>query len=470
MEKIVISEIRRIHELMGVSNLLLEGGNPWIEFIELLAKKGTAAEGKFFRILEEAFKPLAGKITDDDINRIVKEIREKCGLTSDEANKLKKLLKEDTDFRNVLKSSGDYYEDLVKLQRKSAPAGADAIVTAASKVERMSVADMAAFSKKLVSSALRDPLSRLSRIYTKIVEVNSDWFTKMDELYGDGWILHNADEVYDRIDNSLNEYLRGITHIGDPPIPAGKISKEEAKQIFEEVSTEIRTNSTLKDKVDEMISQGRNANKNKRTKTVKYGDEPYGVEDAIKYKNNLVDWKTPPKIDDLKTGKLGDDVEPYIPVRKDDIFNSDDQFRNLTPDYFSNWTAFFTNYIKPWFYMWTTQIRNLFEVIWPKTLAQRKAEFLEAARRSFNEFSTQQLGSGSNFKKLASYREMMDKLLRFPKNSDIMIADAKGTVYDIIWDDFVEFGQKQFGDDADKLKEFQEFCADVQTRPRDSTG
>ena len=76
-----------------------------------------------------------------------------------------------------------------------------------------------------------------------------DWFDAMEREHP-GWVLHNSDEVYDHIDDRLNVYLQKQVADGD-------ISKETAEDIFEEVSTEVRTSSSIKSKVDDMIAADR---------------------------------------------------------------------------------------------------------------------------------------------------------------------------------------------------------------------
>ncbi len=463
MEKNIISEINRIQKLMGTPVLVLEGGGRWGAFIDNLAGKTLAKGYNFFDILEGYFKNL-DNVTDEDIDKIINDIKTKVGLSADEAETLKKLLKEDADFNRVIKSNVDFYTSLKSIAERTVPDYANKLTTIVKKIDvKLTPSQASSYKQSLLNKLVRKPGNPVYDLYQSIKTRNLAWFDAMEKEHP-GWLLHNSDEVYDHIDDRLNAYLQ-------KQVADGNISKETAKDIFEQVSTEVRADSAIKNKVDDMIAAGRVSGGPKRTKKPKYGDAPTTADDATHYKNNLVDYKKPPKVSDLKTQKdptsgvetpipKSNEVEPFIPIRKGDVFDPEEGFKDLDPKQFGVLRRIWLNYIRPWFYMWLDQFRNLGS----KTFEKRKEEFLYATKRAMDEYTIAAKG-GSNKQSLnASYKKMMDTFLRLPKNSDIIIDKNINNVYDIIWDDFVEFGQKQFAGDPDGLKTFQSFCSDVQSR------
>lgn len=446
MEKNLILEINRIQKLMGTPVLVLENGGRWGAFIDTLAGKTSVKGYNFFQILETYFKNL-DNITDEDIDRVVNEIRKNVSdMTDSEASTLKKLLKEDADFNKVIKGNEDFYTSLKNVSERSLPDYADDLLPIVKKIDiKLTPQAASEFRETLINRLIRQPGNKAYAIYESVKKINLDWFDSIDNLYGKEWMLHNADEVYERIENKLNEYLQN-------QVKAGNISEDTAKQIFNEVSEDLRTSSPIKNKIDDMIREGRVSGKPKRTTKPKYGDTPYKFE-----KNNMVDWNQPPK--DI-TKLTADD----IPFKKQDkVFDeTDPKLADIKVQRLTKLETVFFNHILPWWNIWIERIKNLFN--FNPGFEKKKKEFLEAVKRAQDEYARKRANTSdfSQPRLTANYRNVMNKLLLLPKDSNLIV-QRYGNVYDLIWDDFVAKGQKELAGNTKGLQEFSDFCIDIQT-------
>lgn len=425
MKKNVLLEIERINKLIN-NDFLLEGpGGPFAKFIEELALKSPKAI-KNLESIVKTVRQTGKKLTDEDINRITRDLEAAGHLTDDESEALAKVLKNDKEIRNILETSDNFYNDLKTLGNKKidVPPGLKSL----NKLASLTQTEIDEIVNKTLNNLMRNETTGIGKLYRSINNIYGPFITKL--LNGE-ILIKSTDEFFDMVDNRLNAHLQ-------EEVKAGRLTKEQAEKFYNEISEEIRCCSDIKNKLDDMVDNGLVIGGKKLTKKPNFGDP---IQDV--HINQSIVWeKYPTDITDMSTG---------IPRKKpDDPFKDAIDFEDAVSD-MSRFKKFYLNSIEPYIRWWAKGFEIQFDEMMGATFETRRQEFLNAFQRGLEQFKIE-----GKIKNAAYYRDIIEKFQALPSKSNFFVPENK-TIYEFMWDDFEKKAKVYFKDSPDDLQKFREF-------------
>ena len=476
MKKELISEISRIQELMGVQKLIVE---QWT-WLKSLATNAPRSFDSFMTILKSVRKK-GVDLTDSEIDEIQLKLIEAGGLTDDEIESLMKVLKNDVEVRKILTSTDDFLSDLAKkFPDDAVPSSA---LAGLSKI-KLSTEQIQKVSEDAIKALLRNKNHPMYRFYRML----DDGFYEV--IYGistSGQMLSNVDEVFDLMDDNIN-YL--IKH----NVKVGKINPSiiDPNLLFQQTSEFMRNFSNTKQLLDEMVENKQVFGYPKRTKTVKYGDAPLGInpDEMLKSIGGVeIDAKFLSKYDELlqkNQDELNDQQKQFIKdvdnfkkgvdvnlkdslefvIRSERLEELGNTFKILSAKN-SNFDAWYVKYFRPLFRWWTTVWEIAARTIVNFSFKPKFETYAKEFEKVFGEGLAAYRGVAQNPANLDPYYlfKIKDRLLKL--RSEIILDPARYSqelFVEDLWKYFKENAVKQLKTTQD-IESFQSFCRVVDEQP-----
>lgn len=287
MDKKLLNEIERIHELMGTKSIkverVLKEQVAWLKSAALLGSKA------FVNFSDTLLKmKLAGTLKEADIDDIIKRF-ENLGATADDISDLRKML---DDYRLAAVTGDDaaFYEWARKQYAK-----ADEIPGLAT-LEKM--AKLSAEDYKILDDYFVSLVSKASKVGGSIydaVQTYVSTYMKAFKNFVDGRaddiIFSSREDMFREMETRLHADLK-------KKVKNGEYTDAEAADIFDEMKTSFRNNPSLKEFMESADQAGLIGEKTQKTK-IDWNSEPKELE------NNLdtdIFINTKPKLN-AKTGK-----------------------------------------------------------------------------------------------------------------------------------------------------------------------
>jgi hypothetical protein len=431
MKKNLILEIERINFLMN-NTLLIEQSGAFVQFIETLVKNSPQSIKNLERLIKKA-RVAGEKLSDEDISRVIRELKESGGLTDDEIEALTKTFRKDADIKKILQDSNNFLDDFRRLTKKTeVPKSLESLI----KISELTDSQINSVINNTVNSLFKNKTSNVYKLYNSVINTLGPY---IDNLIKNKYLISNSEDFYTLIDNELNKSIKA-------DVDAGRITEEQGKEFFKKISTEIRTNSSIKNKIDDMIDEGLVLGKKSKYKKIKFGDPPIKIHLA-----DIIEWEViPTDIKDLNTG---------IPLKKpkdpfEDAIDFEEEIRDL-----SRWKKFYLNRIEPYIRWWAKGFELQFDEMLGVTFETRRQEFLDAFQRGLNQFTTEGK-KGLTKKNQAYYRDIIEKFQMLPRESNFFTPKNK-TIYEFMWDDFEKKARLYFKDSPDDLQKFKEFVSEL---------
>ena len=476
MKKELISEISRIQELMGVQKLIVEQGT----WLKTLAIKAPRSFDSFMTILKSV-RQKGVKITDSELDEIQLKLIEAGGLTDDEIENLMKVLRNDIEVRKILSTTDDFLSDLAnKFPDDAVP---NTSLAGLSKI-KLNPDQIKKISEDAVKALLRNRNHPMNRLYTLLDE------TFYEAIYGisaSGQKLNNVDEVFDLIDDNINYIIKHNVKTGkiDPSIV-------DPNLLFQQTSEFLRNFSKTKQLLDDMVENKQVFNYPKRTKTVKYGDAPLGLnaDEVIKSIGGQgVDSKFLSKyeellqknqdelndqqkqfikdVDDFKKGidvNLDDSLE--FVIRSERLEELGNTFKILSAKNV-NFDSWYVKYFRPLFRWWVANFEVLVDGVINSTLKPKFETYAKEFEKAFGEGLAAYRNVSQNPTKLDPYYlfKIKDRLLKL--RSEIILDPAKYSqelFVEDLWKAFKENAVKKLTTQQD-IESFQSFCKVVDEQP-----
>lgn len=341
MDKKLLVEISRIHEIMGIKNTFLHEAlsMPPGGWIDDLIKNSP----KVFEALDNILKKIRTgvELTDSQIDEVVDGLKKAGKLTDQEAKELKSLLKNDAKLRELLNTTDNFLNDLKKVYPEGV--GPEALRPLA-KVGELTAKEIEEIVKNTVKKLVVTPGSKAFKLLSKFEDV---YLKYLDEIMSSGHYIDNVDEIYDFMDNKLNKILQDN-------VANGNITQEVADSLFTEVSSGFRNSERLQTKIAELENDGRILGTPKKTTSVKFGDVP--VENAnfndIKVKTESGDFvKKPSQTTRKKPSSLLDDSGKPIEKEEklsDDLSSKYENIKNKPVEELTESEKEFLDEVKKW--------------------------------------------------------------------------------------------------------------------------
>lgn len=480
MEKKLISEISRIQQLMGVQKVIVEQ----LTWLRSLATRSPKAFDNFTIILKSVRRPGTdlSKLTSKELEKFYDDIELKLrysGIEGEELKAIMKELKDNVKIKNILTTTDDFLSDLLKYEDELAPAPALANLT---KVN-LTAEEIKLLSSDVLDRLLKDPTHNLGKVVVNIDEAFSEYLAP---LINSGRPISNVDEIWDFIDDNLNQIVQ-------TNVQRGNISNVDPKILYDELSEYMRTFSNTKKLLDGVESK----NFPKRTTSIKYGDkrmkvlkssgDEFSPEDAMqtlnvdsigtkfsdKY-NELIN--KPPNelttaeknfikgVDAQMQGKttnleiLFDEVA--LEVKLSSLGNT---FAILGKEY--NWfDQFYINVFRPTQRWWYANIETLYYSQLVKNFDSSFDMFSKQFEEAFGTALNQYIKGG---KKVSGeyMREVRDKLLKLTSVSTEGFNSLLEKNAELVWDSFKTNAVKQLisPDEIDKFNQFVAFMEKQET-------
>jgi hypothetical protein len=434
MKKNLILEIERINFLMN-NTLLIEQPGAFVQFIEALVKKSPQSI-KNLETLIKKVRVVGEKLSDEDISRVIRELKESGGLTDDEIESLTKTFRKDADIKKILQDSDNFLDDFRRLTKKTeVPKSLESLAN----IGELTDSQIDSVINNTINSIFKDTTSNVYQLYNS---VNNVFGPYIDNFIKNKYLISNSEDFYTLIDNELNKSIKA-------DVDAGRITEEQGKEFFEKISTEIRTNSAIKNKIDDMIDEGLVLGTKSEYKKIKFGDTPIDI-----HFSDIIQWDVKPTdIRDLSTGK---------PKKKpkSDFFEDDPVQIGMKGQYLNWFQRTYWSVIEPWSRVWRTQFELGLEDLAGKTLQQYEKEFLEASNDAFTRYKVE----GMSPKTVSQVRKMVQKFQKVPRVSEFYIPSSGNPIYEKAWDDFVKYGKKNLQDKPKELEKFNEFVKTLEQK------
>ena len=479
MEKKLISEINRIHELMGINTLLVENGG----WVKQLAARSPKAFDDFTVILKSVRRPGTdlSQLTPQELEKFYDDIELKLrysGLEGDELESIMKELKNNLKIRRILTTTDDFLSDLLKYEDEIKPSPGLANL---SKV-KLSAEQIQMLSADVLARLISDPSHNLHQMVTNI---DKGFLENLSPLISSGRPISNVDEIWDFIDDNLNQIV--LKNVRD-----GNITRVDPKLVYNEIREYMRTFSDTKKALDGVESK----NFPKRTKTIKYGDERMKVqitgvdgklkqflpEDAMRTFNLEIDAKfsnkynelidKPPSeltqtelnfikgVDAQKQGKttnldiLFDEIDLEVK-----LLSLGDSFKIFGQEY--KWfERFYINVFRPLHRWWYANIETLYYSVIVKNYESSFDMFSKKFEESFsialNQFINEKSTLGGSY-----MRELRDKLLKLTSVSTEGFNSLLEVNAELVWNSFKTNAVKQLIS-PDEIEKFNQFVAFIE--------
>ena len=462
MDKSILIELNRINTLMGQKQLVLESGGKFLQALEAIFKTSTNA----FKNLDNALKAMkkniaeevaagtrtSSKLTDADIDRIVSKLEDDLGnLSIEERRQLRKLLKEESKIRNVLDdtSTTGLYDDLKKLDSEynnKVPEGLS-LLGKFTKLSQKSIDDIV---RDRIRVRMSSGTNALATFKTSLETILDGFFKKMDTEFPK-WQISSIDDYWNVVDQQIHNFIK-------KQVDEGVIPQSSYDEYVNAIKDEIHCCSSLRNKLDDMIDDGRVLNKKNTTKPKMSVTEPTITIPISK----MVDWKKPPPDPYKPFTKMPDGTSAAEASQKpkSDFFE-DDTLEFGTGGQYLNWfQRTYWSVIEPWSRVWRTQFELGLEDLAGKTLQQYEKEFLEAANDAFTRYKAE----GMTKQTISQVRKMVQKFQKVPRVSEFYISSSGNPIYAKAWDDFVKYGRKDLQNKPDELEKFNEFVRTLEQK------
>jgi hypothetical protein len=412
MDKSILIEVNRINTLMGQKQLVLESGGKFLQALEAIFKTSTNA----FKNLDNALKAMkkniaeevaagtrtSSKLTDADIDRIVSKLEDDLGnLSIEERRQLRKLLKEESKIRNVLDntSTTGLYDDLKKLDSEynnKVPEGLS-LLGKFNKLSQKSIDDIV---RDRIRVRMSSGTNALATFKTGLETILDGFFKKMDTEFPK-WQISSIDDYWNVVDQQIHNFIK-------KQVDEGVIPQSSYDEYVNAIKDEIHCCSSLRNKLDDMIDDGRVLNKKNTTKPKMSVTEPTSTIPISK----MVDWKKPPPDPYKPFTKMPDGTSAAEASQKpkSDFFE-DDTLEFGTGGQYLNWfQRTYWSVIEPWSRVWRTQFELGLEDLAGKTLQQYEKEFLEAANDAFTRYKAEKMSpkTVSQIRKMVGLQALLD--------------------------------------------------------------
>lgn len=242
MEKNLLLELNRQHQIMGIDPKFIISEGPGWGWLDDLIKNSPKAFEKFEEIIKTI--RVGGELSDKQIDDIVDAIKTTGKLTDKEAANLKTLLKNDDEIRKLLNTTDDFLKDLKKVYPDGKAPEALFPLTKSVSLSKIQIDNII---NSVVSSAVKTSGSKANKLFELF---ESTYEKYLDTVFKNGEYLNNADEVYDIMDGKLNELLK-------KNIQTGNITKEVANKLYDELTIALRKSEKIKNKISQLESDGR---------------------------------------------------------------------------------------------------------------------------------------------------------------------------------------------------------------------
>ena len=459
MDKSILIEVNRINTLMGQKQLVLESGGKFLQVLEVIFKDSPKA----FKNLDNALKAMkkniaeevaagtrtSSKLTDADIDRIVSKLED--DLSIEERRQLRKLLKEESKIRNVLDntSTTGLYDDLKKLDTEYNNKVPDGL-TLLGKFAKLSQKSIDDIAKDRIRVNMSSGTNALATFKTTLENFLDGFFKKMD-LEFPKWQISSIDDYWNVVDQQIHNFVK-------KQIDEGVIPQSSYDEYVNAIKDEIHCCSSLRNKLDDMIDEGRVLNKKNTTKPTMSVTGPTSSIPVSK----MVDWKKPPPDPNKPFTKMPDGTPAAEASQKpkSDFFEDDPLQIGMEGKYLNWFQRTYWSVIEPWSRVWRTQFELGLEDLAGKTLQQYEKEFLEAANDAFTRYKAE----GMSPKTVSQVRKMVQKFQKVPRVSEFYIPTSGKPIYKKAWDDFVKYGKKDLQNKPDELEEFNKFVRHLEQK------
>lgn len=250
MDNFLIKEINRFRSISGLPMI-----NEQFSLIDDLIKSGVKRIPAIDQVLN-VLKLEGKQLTDLEINNLCLQLNNSKVFSTDVVEKIRQILIKEKNIAYAIANSEDNY--LLAL-RKSKSFSED-LVQPIKRAVDLSKDEVSTITKNTIEVQMSIVRSNISKSFKNLDETFFKALVKLE-----GQQIHNAEEIFDAVDNYINNKLTLEISNGMNPITA--------EEIFKIYSNKIRTDSKTKSILDLYKNKGMIANLPKRTNSVTYGSE-----------------------------------------------------------------------------------------------------------------------------------------------------------------------------------------------------
>jgi len=250
MDIFLIKEINRFRTITGLPVL-----NEQFSLIDDLIKSGVKRISAIDQVLN-VLKLEGKELTDLEINNLCLELNNAKVLPTEVIEKIRKILINEKNVARAIANNNDNF----LLQLKKSKGFTEDMVNPIVRSSKLSAEEVSNITKKALEVQMTITGSKLRLSFKNLDETFFNALAKLEDKP-----IHNVDEIFDAVDNFINNKLILETSDGMNPVTA--------QEIFNIFSNKIRNESKTKKILELYESKGMISNLPKRTNRVKFGDK-----------------------------------------------------------------------------------------------------------------------------------------------------------------------------------------------------